>query len=93
MKPEESILHKSTHISFDINTYVKSGLISDEFLILMLLEQKPFKVKEIASCLRLSDRTVFRYIGNLKDKGFVVRAGRTGSSLKYELTDKLAELI
>ena len=83
---------KGAHISFNVSTFVKSGLLADEFIILMLIEQKPFKMAELASLLNLSERTIYRCMQTLKEKGFVLKIGRKGV-MSYEPTNKLAEII
>lgn len=83
------VVYKNTNISFNIDTFIKSGLIADEFLVLMLLEQRSFRMFEISKILNISERTVYRCMNTLKDRGFVVKKDK----MNYESTEKIADII
>ena len=81
-------MKKDTNINFNISTLQKSGLSTDEFFILMLLEQRHFKLRELEKLLNVSSRTIIRCFKNLKRDSFIKKKGR-----EYILTDKLTEII
>lgn len=75
-------------ISFNLEILKKSELSSDEFLLLMYLEQNHYSNPNIQKTMNITERTISRCVKKLKDKGFVDNPVQG----VYIVTDKIADL-
>lgn len=72
--------------------YLESGLALQEYMILLLYEQRTdWIIKELSEFLCVSERTLTRCRLGLLHKGYLIKKGRGGTSAdpRFELTDKL----
>ena len=75
-------------ISFNLEILKKSELSSDEFLLLMYLEQNHYSNPNIQKTMNITERTISRCVKKLKDKGFLFFFVKG----VYIVTDKISEL-
>lgn len=78
------------NINFNISTLTKSKLQTDEFMLLMILEQEnKISQREIGEILNCHERTIIRNLKKLYEHKYITKS----INGKYSLTDKLVDLI